>query len=199
MLLSRGCSHPVAWHHLSQQQKSLRDGYRGRVKQKCLLGRSWAAACDTEMQSGQKFGSPVCMFIPRACVLIKNDNHQWWQSIYGVPDTTTLGILCVLSHLIFLRILIDTFPSHIYGWRIYQFLIDTEGHATKSPWSSSLYYIAIQMFNTTGLKDWIVDGQLDRNEKLFLLASMFSCIQKCGGEIEAEITVSFDFPALDIS
>lgn len=140
------------------------------------------------------------MCIPRACVLIKNDNHQWWQSIYGVPDTTTLGILCMLSHLIFLRIFIDIFPSHIYGWRIYQFLINTQGHETKSPWSSSLYYIAIQMFNTTGLKDWIVDGQLDRNEKLFLLASMFSFIQKYGGEIEAEITVScLDFPALEIS
>lgn len=38
-----------------------------------------------------------------------------------------------------------------------------------------------------------MESGLDRNEKLFLLASIFSFVQKCGEEREVEITVFLGF------
>lgn len=52
----------------------------------------------------------------------------------------------------------------------------------------------LNIFNTTWLNEWILmESRLDRNEKLFLLAPIFSFVQKCGEEREVEITVFLDF------
>lgn len=117
--------------------------------------------------------------------------HLWYARHYYTRNF----MYAVPSNL--LRILIDTFPSHIYGWRIYPFLINTQG-----PETGSLIFIIIlycyTVLNTAGLKiELLMDSWMEW-EIIPSCLHVFTYTKIWRGE-EAEITVRcLDFPALEI-